>query len=133
MMDPSKMTVAQLKEELDARGLSTTGKKEELKERLIEATTTTTNEDDDEEEEEDMGPHYKEWDDKRAEVCARIYPSALSCAAKTDPTRKTRAPQPLRGGQDKGHPGHRRAHEGFRTRDEVCPGSTTQGRYPRFG
>ena len=37
MIDPSKMTVAQLKEELDARGLSTTGKKEELKERLIEA------------------------------------------------------------------------------------------------
>ena len=67
MIDPSKMTVAQLKEELDARGLSTTGKKEELKERLIEALDA--NED---EEEEDMGPHYKEWDDKKQEVCARM-------------------------------------------------------------
>ena len=67
MVDPSKMTVAQLKEELDARGLSTTGKKEELKERLIEALDA--NED---EEEEDMGPHYKVWDDKKQEVCARM-------------------------------------------------------------
>ena len=49
MVDPSKMTVAQLKEELDARGLSTTGKKEELKERLIEALDA--NEEEDEEEE----------------------------------------------------------------------------------
>ncbi len=39
MIDPSKMTVAQLKEELDARGLSTTGKKEELKERLDHRST----------------------------------------------------------------------------------------------
>lgn len=70
MVDPSKMTVAQLKEELDARGLSTTGKKEELKERLIEALDA--NEEEDEEEEEDIGPHYKEWDDKKAEVCARL-------------------------------------------------------------
>ena len=70
MVDPSKMTVAQLKEELDARGLSTTGKKEELKERLIEALDA--NEEEDEDEEEDIGPHYKEWDDKKAEVCARL-------------------------------------------------------------
>ena len=96
MIDPSKMTVAQLKEELDARGLSTTGKKEELKERLIEALDANEDED---EEEEDMGPHYKEWDDKKQEVCARMgmprKPRALSSAvpAKTDPTRTTRAPQ----------------------------------------
>ena len=45
MIDPSKMTVAQLKEELDARGLSTTGKKEELKERLIEALDANEDED----------------------------------------------------------------------------------------
>ena len=92
------MTVARLKEELDALGLSTTGKKEELYERLIEALDRSDDDDDDddddeEEEEEDMGPHYKEWDDKRREVCARIYPSAA--APKTGPIPKTRAPQPL--------------------------------------
>ena len=38
-----------------------------MKERLIEALDA--NED---EEEEDMGPHYKVWDDKKQEVCARM-------------------------------------------------------------
>ena len=47
MIDPSKMTVAQLKEELDARGLSTTGEKEELKERLIEALDANEDEEED--------------------------------------------------------------------------------------
>mmetsp|Transcript_12980 Transcript_12980/g.52279 ORF Transcript_12980/g.52279 Transcript_12980/m.52279 type:complete len:103 (-) Transcript_12980:1078-1386(-) len=53
MMDPSKMTVARLKEELDALGLSTTGKKEELYERLIEALDRSDDDDEEEEEEEE--------------------------------------------------------------------------------
>ena len=89
MMDPSKMTVARLKEELDALGLSTTGKKEELYERLIEALDRSDDDEEEEEEDddEDMGPHYKEWDDKRREVCARMgmpracpYISVRGCA-----------------------------------------------------
>ena len=68
MIDPSKMTVVELKARLDARGLSTIGKKEELIERLSEAL----DDEDDDEDDEDMGPHYKEWVDKKQEVCARM-------------------------------------------------------------
>ena len=65
---------------------------QELYERLIEALDRSDDDDDDEEEEEeeedeDMGPHYKEWDDKRLEVCARMgmprecpYISVRGCA-----------------------------------------------------
>ena len=94
MVDPSKMTVAQLKEELDARGLSTTGKKEELKERLIEALDANEAE----EEEEDRTIRSGTI---RKQRCVPAWacpgnPRALSSAvtAKTDPTRKTKAPQP---------------------------------------
>lgn len=80
--NPNSMTVAQLKKELDDRGLDTKGKKDDLKERLCEALFGKKKDDkddglgdsssDDEKEEKDQGPYWNEWYHKKEEVCARM-------------------------------------------------------------